>query len=105
MEDLKKYIEQKTGIPAKNLTGKTPAELLEETKRILRQQKQSTRDQFADWMNGTDAEDSEPQEAISYPVVDDSGEADVSKCPDGRSTREHFETWFKDVTAFNPRRG
>lgn len=60
----------------------------------------STKELFADWLNGT-PDELQPTETPSYPSIRDGGEAylTVSGTP-----KEQFAEWFSKRTAFNPKK-
>lgn len=126
LEELKNEIEQRTGIPAKLLTGETPEENISQAKALLAykreheaQQPKSTAEQFADWLNakqGIDPEDKEGaaltdiEEAVrvaagGYPMAKDGGE--VTNLPDPRPAREQFAEWLdrKGSLKYDPSKG
>lgn len=122
LEDLKKEIEQRTGIPAALLSGETPEENIEQANALLAYKKDTelqrpkhTREQFAAWINaqqGIETQDTagaalaDIEEAVrvaagGYPKIKD-GQAGVSNLPDARPEREQFAEWFNNKTAYNP---
>ena len=126
IDDYRKAIEQETGIPAKVLTGKTLEENLRQAEEILAYKKdqtsqneeKTTRGQFAAWMRdnyGTEDQDADADglaalreqarvEAGGYPKVRDGGQISAENLPDLRSPQEQFAEWFRDVSAWDPRK-
>lgn len=123
VEDVKKTIEQRTGVPISVLTGETVDDVIESARAILeyrREQEQhrpkNTREQFAEWARdqyGETIPDAESAaldkiaEAVrvdngGYPRVRDGGQIDISNMPDPRPTAVQFEEWFRKKTAFDP---
>lgn len=121
VDDVKKTIEQRTGVPAHLLTGETAEEAIAQAKALIAyrneheaQRPKHTREQFAEWLqaqqgvNSQDAtsaalaeiEEAARVEAGGYPMTKDSGE--VTGLPDARTPREQFADWMEKQMAFNP---
>lgn len=121
VEDVKKTIEQRTGVPAHLLTGETAEEAIAQAKALLAYRKEHeaqrpkhTREQFAEWMQaqqGTNSQDTTSAalaeieeaarvEAGGYPRTKDGGE--VTGLPDARPARDQFAEWMEKQMAFNP---
>ena len=125
IDEIKRTIEQKTGVPAALLDGKTAAENIEKARHILSfkrqheaEQPKNTREQFSEWLsNSLSGEEQKDvaaieldnlaaairQENSTAPVVFDGGEIDHTGIPD-RTPQEAFETFIKNAVAYNPRR-
>ena len=124
---LKQTASEKTGVPAKLISGETieeiaasavalshfkkeyqaaeaerkAAENAEEEKRA-EYENIPTRDKFASWFNGEPLTDpAAPIDNNKYPNVPDAGEVNLG---DQRSAREKFSEWFLDISAFDPRK-
>lgn len=123
LEDIKKQIEQKTGVPASLLTGETAEEAISQAKALLSYRGQnspekvkSTEEKFADWFRASQGIEEQDEESAAlaeiaeaariaagdYPSVRDGGEVDTSRFKDGRPAIEQFEDWFKEKDKFNP---
>lgn len=123
--DIKDTIEKYSGIPAAILTGKTVEENISQAKTILNfkrdleeQRPKSNAEKFEEWAAAagvgmvTETKNDKALKAIEeiaeqervkaggYPYTPDYGEIKINA--DGRSTREQFEEWFSEKTAFNP---
>ena len=120
LNELKTVIEEKTGVPASLLTGKTAEEIISQARALLElkskdeaERPKSTREQFAEWLSikqGEVLDDpenaalAEIAEAVrvengGYPVIPDGGE--VTGLPDPRPAWQQFEEWFNQRTALN----
>lgn len=127
LEDLKMIISEKTDIPVEILTGNNEDQVLDCARWILTERARnhstsgrSVRDQFADWFNARTGEESHhtpldelsrieetlKAETRSYPVIKDNGDpySDPVHMSDPRSPREQFESWFRELTAYDPRK-
>ena len=126
IEDIKREIEQRAGVPASLLTGETVEENIAQAKALLaykreyeQQRPKTTAEQFGAWVDAQlGKEPQEPQDAAGaalaeieeaarrdaggYPIVPDGGQIDISRLPDARPAREQFADWFKKETAFDP---
>ena len=123
IEELKKTIEQRTGVPAAFLTGETAEENIAQAKALLaysreraQKQPQSTAEQFATWAGnqlGMDPQDEagealaaiEAQERAAarlYPSTADGGEQHTGALPDSRPAREQFAEWAGAKLAYDP---
>lgn len=120
IEELKKAIEERAGVPASFLTGETLEENIAQAKALLAfkkergndpQQQRSAKDQFADWLDAqlgiepqdaiaiasaalAEIEEATRNEALGYPIIKDAGQIPGEKQPDFRSTHEQFTEWF-----------
>ena len=122
LEDLKRDIEQRTGVPAALLTGETVEENIAQAKALLayRRENEATRpkttaEQFADWLRAqegieeqdaagaalADLEATARRAAGGYPELQDGGELDHRTIPDGRSAAEQFAEWFNKTAAID----
>ena len=124
VEEFKKMIEQRSGVPAALLDGDKPEEILERARSLadfrsrneIRRPKSSA-EQFAAWFHeqtGEGASTDEQRQALDeieemvrrlrggYPVIHDGGELDHSGLPDGRQTRDQFAEWLNERTQFDP---
>ncbi|MBQ4467070.1 MAG: hypothetical protein II918_02510 [Firmicutes bacterium] len=126
IDDVKKQIEQRTGVPAMLLNGETVEENIARAKALLAYKKQheeeqpkSTREQFREWIWSeagiepdkndattllVDLQEAARLEAGGYPKVSDGGTSAVSEfaSQDTRSTEQKFIEWFQGVSAFDP---
>ena len=123
IEELKQEIEQNTGIPADLLTGETAEENITQAKALLAYKRKNTietpkttAEQFSEWLSakrGDPVQDNRitaldgiaeaaRREAGGYPYVKDGGEIDTSRLPDPRPTKQQFEEWFYNVSAWRP---
>lgn len=123
MENLKRAIEQRTGVPASLLTGETAEENIAQAKALLAYKREAedsrqkdTQAQFAEWFaafTGIEQPDETAKalediaeaarvEAGGYPRIQDGGEIDHAGMPDGRSTAEQFGEWLGRKLAFDP---
>ena len=115
MDELKKLIEQRTGVPAALLGGETAEENIARAKALLAYREQlsgggsSPRDRFAAWARqelGDEEPEFTPMGALnaieagirqasgSAPQLKDGGE--VTNLPSGGSTAEQFAEWFSE---------
>lgn len=122
VEDVKKTIEQRAGVPASVLAGETVDDVIESARAVLdykrqyeEQRPKETREQFAEWtrvLYGETLSDAKSAalddiaeaarvDAGGYPMVRD-GSISSDGMPDPRPAREQFASWFKDQAAFNP---
>ncbi len=127
VEELKKQIEQRTGVSAVILTGETAEENIELARSLLnyksdleRQRPKNTADQFADWLEavqGIERQDAAATalnelaeayrvESGGYPQLTDSGDAysNGRQPPDARPAGEQFVEWINEQLAFDPRK-
>lgn len=114
IEELKRTIETRTGVPASLLTAETQEEILAQARAVLNikpnqtaKTEQSTREQFAEWfglqMGGADPLQKDSATALeeienqfrSYPDLKDGGEPIAP--PTKPSTKELFKEWITDV--------
>lgn len=125
LEELRKAIEEKTGVPVSLLRGETAESVLSLAKELITirnnyraHEAMTNREKFSRWFNDQIQEDGEPMsndflaldeiaEQVridngGYPRTADPGEIDISNMSDGRSTTEHFEEWFNKQMAFDP---
>lgn len=115
IQDIKKTIEQRAGVPASLLNGETAEEVIAHAKALLAfkkeheaQRPKSTQEQFTEWnrqLNGIETGD-EAGEALAdienslrpYAVgIRDAGE--IEHAPDGRTAQEQFKEWWLEKTA------
>ena len=130
LEQINALISERTGVPAALLDGQTAEENIAKARAIIEyrskanpsaERKLTTNEQFAAWL---DAAYGEPQDTNKdpaaaeldriaeelrianggYPQIEDGGEVDPSGFPDTRPTSVQFAEWFKQETAFNPRK-
>ena len=119
--ELKKIAAEKTGVPADMISGETTEEIAasayaiahfrneyrakakaEEEKRAA-YENMPTRDKFAAWFNGDIPAEPLPDPIPTppaYPNVPDGGEPQNLEY--SQDTRESFQEWFYNVSAFNP---
>lgn len=127
LNELKKKIEEKTGIPAALISGTTPGECFDYARKLaafrggeaLRTEDagagKATRDKFADYFTGIGYGEAPKQESFidrvesaieeispNYPNLPDHGEA--AHIPSGRSAAEAFAEYFNGVFSFDPSR-
>lgn len=108
IEELKRAASEKSGVPAELIQGETPEEIAAHAAalaayKVERYREKPTREKFAAWLNGTIPEEpaGTAEETTAYPTVKDAGETKVAYKED---TRKQFEEWFKDISAFQPRK-
>lgn len=108
-EELKREASEKNGIPAELIQGETAEEIEAHAAALALYKREyyaamPTREKFAAWLNG-EMPTQEPQETTTdpaaYPTVKDAGETTPTYTED---TRSQFEEWFKDISAFQPRK-
>ena len=129
LEEAKQTISERTGIPVDLLNAETIEGNIDRAEALLTlrnrsdaaretRQPKPTRDSFAEWLEGgkldpdelTAATVASLKETIrdlsgAYPVLKDGGTIEADKdTEDPRTTREQFETWFNNVTAYDPRK-
>ena len=124
MKDLRTRVSELTGLPVELVEGKDARDMIARARAILEYRRESlmndrepvsTREQFAEWMGAPSTDDTTVGAALSAlneleaglstaPRVKDSGEVDVGRFGDARPAREQFASWFKQYTAYNPRR-
>ena len=120
IDELRKAIEEATGVPASLLTGETADENISQAKTLMAykreseaQQSASPREQFEAWIlanSGIEPADAagaalaDLQEEISsaagrYPAVKDGGNPYINgrTAPDPRPAREQFTEWARQV--------
>jgi len=123
IDDLKRRIEEQTGVPASLLTGETAEENIAQAKAILAfkkeneaQRTKTTEEQLGEWLDAVqgiehqdpaaaalaDIEEAVRVDAGGYPIVKDGGQIDTTGAPDPRPTREQFADWLGRKTAFDP---
>lgn len=122
LEESKRDIERRTGVPAALLTGESAEEnevramaLLayrrEVTGRNLSRSPQSTAERFKAWFDAQMEEEApapapaaapDPVPPAGYPSLKDAGE--VRDLSDPRTARDKFAEWAGDQLAFDPRR-
>lgn len=122
INELKKEVEVRTGVPAPLLTGETSEEVIAKAKALLAFKReteqsapQSTAQQFASWLNKlggieevdearqalADLEDS--LRAYSYRITDNgSPYINGAQLPEGRSTAEQFAEYMENKLAYDP---
>ena len=126
IEELRKRIEQKTGIPAQILTADTEPDLIAQARSLIRfrddqegQRKKTTAEQFSDLVNSQIGQPQPEPDALSeiendlridaggYPSVSDGGNPYINgrTAPDPRPTEEQFSAWLNDQLSWNPNRG
>lgn len=116
IDELKKDIEQRTGVPAAIIQGETNEEVIAHAKALLafkmqedakagRTESRPTKELFALWINGEE-EKLDPVAAMAniekennYPKLKDSGEPPAGA--QNASTREQFANWFNNPTPDN----
>lgn len=122
--ELKRQIEQQTGLPSSLLTAETAGDLLAQARDLLEYKaarfQQSTPGKFAEWLAANLEPAAEPQETedalqalhriaaalqpqSEYPALLDKGELDVTKWPDPAPARDQFAEYFHQATAFDPK--
>lgn len=119
--ELKQIINGKVGIPKSLLTAETDKEIFAQAKELLlfksdaeqkQPAKQSTAEQFAQWISGAGA-DQETNKAINdlnniaeslqgYPAIADQQTQFIDSDVQGATTQEKFTNWMKATTSFNP---
>lgn len=126
VEDFKKLIEQRAGVPAALLDGSTPEEVLAKARSLIEyrgrneaQRPKTTSEQFKDYFRAQMGEAEPKDEAGAalveiaellrqaqggYPLTPDGGEIDHTGLPDPRPAQEQFAAWFSQKTAYDPRR-
>lgn len=126
LEEFKREISNRTGIPVLLITGETEEEAIAKAKALLAYKREQdelrgkerptdTRKLFADWMQEKYGEeetrpDIEAQaledlenSLLVAPKVQDGGAGDSQKnIGDGRSTAEHFADWAARQLSYNP---
>lgn len=122
INELKKEVEVRTGVPASLLTGETSEEIIANAKAILAFKKeqeaeapQTTAQQFSKWLRQTEGieEVDEAGQALAeledslrgYSLnIKDGGNPYINgkEMPDGRSTAEQFGDWMRGQFAFDP---
>ena len=124
VEEVKRLISQKTGVPASLLDGATPEENISKARALLKyrgrqeaQRPKTSAEVFEDWFQTWNGEEGprdaagmaldEIAEAVrlsqgGYPIIRDGGSIDPSRLPDPRPAREQFAEWFKEKTALDP---
>jgi hypothetical protein len=124
LEELKKTISDRTGLPVPLLTGETPDEVITQGKALLafRDQQQykapkTEAEQFAEWFEDTtgtpqrgtwgaimaEIEEAARVDAGGYPRIQDGGGAGVN-VGDGRTKEEQFAEWLGRNASFDPSR-
>lgn len=119
IDDLKREIEQRAGIPVDLLTGQTSREVLNRANKLLEYKERAqqiepkeTREVFGAWFTnlyGTKKpdpareaiaalEDAERNEAGIYPATKDGGDPYINgkEAPDPRPNHEQFAEWLKN---------
>lgn len=123
---LKETINNKTGIPLELLAGETEQEIIAHAKELLlfkadaeqkQPAKQSTAEQFAQWISGAgcNPDQAEQNKAINdldniaeslqgYPALADQQTQYIENENEiaGATTQEKFTNWMKATTSFNP---
>ena len=118
LEESKRDIERRTGVPAALLTGESAEEnevramaLLAYRREVAGQKRtpQSTAERFKAWFDAQMEEEApapaaapDPVPPAGYPSLKDAGE--VRDLPDPRPARDKFAEWAGDQLAFDPRR-
>lgn len=123
LEELKREITDKIGIPAALLNGETIEENIAQAKALLAyrretaQQSKSKAEKFAEWFRATqgieepdaarDALNEIEERAKGYITTPDGGNTFINgkDNPDGRSAADQFAEWFAENTAYNPFKG
>lgn len=132
LEQINALISERTGVPAALLDGQTAEENIAKARAIIEyrskakpsaERKLTTNEQFAAWLDAVmpygEPQDTNKDPAAAeldriaeelrianggYPQMEDGGEVDPSRFPDSRPTSVQFAEWFKQETAFNPRK-
>jgi len=93
-EELKREASEKNGIPAELIQGETAEEIAAHAAALAayKRDKRPTREKFAARIQA---------ETPEYPTVKDADETTPTYTED---TRSQFEEWFKDISAFQPRK-
>ena len=124
LEDIKRMIEEKTGVPAALLNGKTPEENISIARTLLdlrsekanEQKQENTAEKFKSWFDdefssAEDAARDSSEDAFSdiaeiiriaaggYPRAKDAGE--ISGLPDGMKAKDQFSEWFENQMSFD----
>ena len=124
IDEIKKAIEQRAGIPADLITSETKEGAIAQARELLRYKQQnaaaprekSGREQFRDWFQeqtGTSAAGEDPhvkamkaldeiERGPGYPMVPDGGELNQDNRPDTRTPAERFGEWFREASAWDP---
>lgn len=127
IDEIKKEIELRTGVPATMLTGETTEEVIAHSRALLAYKRETAqeapldaKEQFILWMNentGQPLEETPEQrldnfaeelrvEAGGYPRIPDGGAAGLNiGSSDNLSTLERFNEWLYGKTAFDPFKG
>ena len=121
IDELKKEIELRAGVPAHLLTGETVEENIAQARALLAFRKQhdgqaqkTPKELFGEWYRATQGieEVDEAGAALSqieaaakaaagvYPAIRDAGETKVQA--DGRPVREQFADWMRERMEYNP---
>lgn len=126
LEEAKIEIAQRTGVPVDLLQGETAEEYLahalalkayKKTTEVNTPVSKSNSEQFADWFKAKysdEEEDNTEAELIELKNIAAEADgrlgyfkdasADSAPLPDGRTTSEQFADWFRDRTAYDPRK-
>lgn len=127
IDEIKREIELRTGVPAEMLTGETAEELVAHSRALLAYRRETeekapldAKEQFIQWMNertGQPQEETPEQrlddfaeelrvEAGGYPRIPDGGAAGLNiGSSDHLSAKERFSQWLYGESAFNPFKG
>lgn len=126
IDEIKRDISEKTGIPVALLEGSTTEEIINRSRSILEvrknseiARKRSTTELFSGWFNEVTGqeEQSETEKALeavgqiaeavgmsqgNYPVIRDGGSLNPARLPDGRSAQEQFGDWLNESLQWDP---
>lgn len=125
IDELRKTIEQRTGVPASLLTGETPEENIAQAKAMLaykreygQQREETAAEQFSKWM-AEQLGETEPEpkdtagdalaaiaesvrvESGGYPIIRDGGQIDAGSMASARSAADLFSEWLESRTAID----
>ena len=121
MEDIRKRVSELTGLPEELVEGEDARGMIGRARALLEYKRTSargavtTREQFAEWMGAPSPDEATVGAALSAlneleaglstaPRVKDGGEVYPGRFGNARPASEQFESWFRQYTAYSPKR-